>query len=275
MQSNDAEAVQRHYTVADLGDVILRGMEAAGKSPEAFSPDDLSPIDQLHTLGRPATLELLRLGELRPEMRVVDVGGGLGGPARTLATEAGCHVTVLDLSEEFCRVGEMLTARTGLAGQVTFRQGDATAQPFADGSFDAAWTQHSSMNIADKGRLYAEIYRVLRPGGRLAIYEIMAGPGGEPHYPAPWASTPAISFLQPPDEIRRLLHETGFRELVWNDVTAAARDGVVQRMAAATPQASPLGLHLVMPNFREAAANLIRNLQEGRLTVIQAVLERP
>ncbi|MGH2585316.1 MAG: class I SAM-dependent methyltransferase, partial [Dehalococcoidia bacterium] len=260
MRPTESEAVQRHYTVPDLGDVILRGLKAAGKSTEAFSPDDLSPIDQFHTLGRQSTLELLRLAELRPEMRVVDVGGGLGGPARTLATEVGCHVMVLDLSEEFCRVGEMLTERTGLAGRVSFRQGNATAQPFADRSFDAAWTQHSSMNIADKERLDAEIHRVLRPGGRLALYEVMAGPGGEPHYPTPWASTPVISFLRPPEEIRRLLQETGFHELVWRDVTNEARDGVARQMAAATSQASPLGLHLVMPNFREAAANHVRNL---------------
>jgi SAM-dependent methyltransferase len=190
------------------------------------------------------------------------------------ATEVGCRVTVLDLSEEFTRAGAMLTERTGLADRVSHRQGDATALPFDDGGFDAAWTQHSSMNIADKRRLYAEIHRVLRPGGRLAIYEVMAGAAGAPHYPTPWADTPAISFLLPPEEVRAILGETGFRELHWRDVTVPVRERITQQMAGAAQQASPFGLFLVMPNFAEASRNHVRNLQEGRISVIQAVLER-
>jgi SAM-dependent methyltransferase len=275
MPSTEAEAVERHYTHGSLGDVILRGLAAAGKSPEAPTPDDLAPVDQFHSLGKAATMEMLSLAELKPEMAVLDVGGGIGGPARTLATEAGCRVTVLDLSEEYTCVGTMLTARTGLSDRVTHRQGDATALPFDDAGFDAVWTQHSSMNIADKPQLYAEIFRVLRPSGRLAIYEVMAGSDGTPHYPAPWAGNPEISFLLPPEEIRHILSETGFRELHWRDVTEPVRERIAQQMGAAAQQASPFGLFLVMPNFAEAGRNHIRNLQEGRISVIQAVLERP
>ena len=118
---------------------------------------------------------------------MLDVGGGLGAPARLLAHEHGCRVTVLDLTEAYCRAGERLTAWTGLGDRVRFRHGDALALPFEDGSFDVAWLQHSSMNVADKGRLYAELRRVLRPGGWLALSEVVAGSGEAPHFPALWA----------------------------------------------------------------------------------------
>ena len=172
-------------------------LRANGKDPAALTIEDLAPIDQLHARGSEATLELARLAGITAGMRVLDVGGGLGGPARTLASAFGCSVEVLDLTEEFCRAGEMLTARTGLADLVCFRQGNALKMPYPGAGFDVAWTQHSSMNIADKERLYAEIQRVLRPGGRLALHEILAGPVSPIHFPVPWARDPDLSHLRP------------------------------------------------------------------------------
>jgi ubiquinone/menaquinone biosynthesis C-methylase UbiE len=126
------------------------------------------------------------------------VGGGIGGPARTLAAEFGCTVTVLDLTEAYCRLGEL----TGLSDRVSFRHGSAYDMPLGDGGFDVAWTQHSSMNMEDKERLYAEIRRVLRPGGTLVLHEVVAGPVQPVQFPVPWASDPSISFLRAPEEIR-------------------------------------------------------------------------
>ncbi|CAA9452538.1 MAG: hypothetical protein AVDCRST_MAG80-2450 [uncultured Rubrobacteraceae bacterium] len=148
-------------------------------------------------------------------MRVLDVGGGLGGPARNLASEIGCSVEVLDVTEEFCRAGEILTTRTGLGDLVSFRHASALDMPHPDASFDVVWMQHSSMNIADKERLYAEIHRVLRPGGHLALHEIMAGPVTPIHFPVPWARGPEISFLRPPEEVRALITGIGFEESAW------------------------------------------------------------
>lgn len=173
-----AAALNRHYGRADLLEAILAAVRATGKDPDALTPDDLAPIDQFHTRGKPATIELATLAGLRAGMRVLDVGGGIGGPARTLAAEFGCSVTVLDLTEAYVRTGEAITARLGLSDRVSFRHGSALALPFADGSFDAAWTQHSSMNVADKAQMYAEIRRVLRPGGIFALHEVMACPAG-------------------------------------------------------------------------------------------------
>ena len=144
-------------------------------------------------------------------MRVLDVGDGLGGPARTLASEFGCAVKVLDLTEEFCRARAAFTTRTGLSDLVSFRHGSALEMPYPDASFDAAWTQHSSMNIADKGRLYGEIHRVLRPDGRLALHEILAGPVSPIYLPVPWARRPELNHLCPPDRCARTPRRNGLR----------------------------------------------------------------
>ena len=268
-----AERVNAHYTPDGLTDAFLRVLQMWGKEEAILTPDDLAPIDQFHVGGKGATLALAALAGIGPTTRVLDVGGGFGGPARTLAAAYGCPVTVLDLTQEYCQVGEMLTARSGLTDRVTFRHGDALAPPFPDASFDLAWTQHSSMNIADKRRLYREISRILRPGGRLALYEIMAGSGEPLHYPVPWARDASISFLSTPDDVRALLAEIGYREEVWEDVTEGT---VAASRAQPTPPEPPPGLHLVLgADFLERVRNMGRNLAEHRTALIRAVLTRP
>lgn len=268
--------LNRHYTPTNLAEAILKGLSEAGKDPERFSYDDLAPVDQFHTLGKPATLELAQLAKITPGMSVLDVGGGLGGPARTLAAEFGCLVTVLDMTEEYCRVGEMLTQRAGLGGRVQFRHGNALAMPFADASFDLVWTQHCNMNIADKEQLCSEIRRVLRPGGRLAIHEIAAGPNQPVHFPVPWASEPGLSFLRPVAEIRALIERHGFEEIAFQDMTAHAVSWFRERATAAPTATPPLGLHLLLgKNFKPAFANQVRNLEENRVAVIKAVFRKP
>ena len=164
-----------------------------------------------------------------------------------------------------------------LTDQVQFKVGDALAMPFGDGSFDAAWTQHSTMNINDKETLYAEIHRVVRPGGRLAFHEIMAGPEQPILFPVPWAPEPAISFLHPPAEIRVLLQTLGFREIVWKDTSSEAISWFKERVAAAqSAQSAPhLGLHLLLgAPAGQMFKNVLVNLEEGRVRTIQAVFER-
>src|SRR6266576_3582428 len=212
-------AVQAHYTREALGEAILSALRNAGIEPDNIRQEDLAPLDEFHIRGREATIELAHLLALSENHHVLDVGSGLGGPSRTLAAEFGCRVTGLDLTEEFCRVATMLSERTGLIDRTEYRHGNALDMPFSDATFDIAWTQHASMNISDKGRLYAEIHRVLKSSGRFAIYDIVAGPGGELHFPVPWAREPSASFLIQPDEMRAALENSGFHVIVWNDVT--------------------------------------------------------
>jgi SAM-dependent methyltransferase len=270
-----AASLNSHYDSGDLTDRIRAALRAAGMG-EHPTIDDLAPLDQFHTGGKNATRQLADRAGLRAGQTVLDVGGGIGGPARTLASLYGCTVTVLDLTEAFCEAGASLTALTGFSDRVTFRHGNALAMPFSGRSFDVVWTQHSSMNIDDKGRLYVEAHRVLRPGGRLAFHEIMAGPVQPVHFPVPWARDPAISFLRPPGEVRSLLSQSGYTERVWDDVAASSLAWFQDWTGRPSPAGpSPLGLHLLLgPEFREMGRNMLRNLDEGRIAVVQAVFDR-
>src|SRR5262245_65258028 len=168
--SQSAQVVAGHYWRRALGDVILRALKESGKDVEHPTPDDLAPVDEFHSGGRNATVRLAQLAQIDGSNRVLDVGCGIGGPSRYLASNFGCQVTGLDFTAEFIALAAMLAQRTRLADKVSYRQGDALDLPFADASFDLVWSQNSAMNIADPDRLYGELRRVLGPGGRLALH---------------------------------------------------------------------------------------------------------
>ncbi|MBM3219648.1 MAG: methyltransferase domain-containing protein [Candidatus Rokubacteria bacterium] len=244
---------------------ILAALAAAGKNVDALTVEDLAEADHFHGGGKPATDRLARRAAFSPGTRVLDVGGGLGGPARTLAVEHGCHVTVVDLTESYVRTGRALTERLELSDRVTHRVGDALALDVPPGSFDAVWTQNSGMNIANKERLYAGFARALRPGGRLVTQEPMAGPVQPIVYPVMWARDATASFLRSPDEMRTVMERSGFRVQVWDDLTEVPGPAMTQ---ASAPR-------LIMGDALDAiVAAQQRNRAERRIVMIQAVLER-
>lgn len=261
-----------------LSDRLLAALTAAGQDLAALQPADLAPLDQFHNRGRAATLELARRAGLSAGQRILDLGGGLGGAARTLAAELGCVVVVLDLTPAYIQAGETLTRLVGLAGCVSFRHGDALDLPFPAGEFDVVWSQHSTMNIPDKPRLYAQARRVLRPGGRLALHEIVGGPAGPVILPVPWATDPAHNHLLPQAAHRAAIAQAGFRELEWIDESATALDACRAQLAALSArggQPFPLGLHLLLgPAFYTMFANMSHSLAEQRLAIVQAVFQR-
>jgi len=266
----DARATNAYWGRTGLERLILEALAAAGKHVDALTIDDLAPADQFHSGGKNATQRLARLANLRPGMRVLDVGGGLGGPARTLAVEFGCDVTVVDLTESYVQTGEALTARLRLADRVRHRVGDALALDVGASTFDVVWTQNSGMNIADKERLYAGFARVLRPGGLLALQEPMAGPVQPVVFPVMWARDAAASFLRPPGEMRGVIAATGFQVRAWDDVTAEA-------VGPSTGASGPAhGVQrIVMGEALDAIVRAgQRNREEGRILMIQAVAER-
>jgi len=274
--SRSAQAVADHYKRRALGDVILAALTAAGKDIEHLTPDDLAPVDEFHSGGRNATMRLAQLAQINGSERVLDVGCGIGGPSRYLASRFGCRVTGLDLTADFVALAGMLAQRTRLSDKVSYRQGDALDMPFADASFDLVWSQNAAMNIADRDRLYAEMRRVLTPSGRLALQEIAAGPGGEPFYPTPWAGDKSISFLVTPQATRAALERIGFRAVAWQDTTEEAlQQQMARTKALETGSLPPLGLHIVIGEaFPTVTKNMLRNLQEERLKLFNAVLER-
>jgi SAM-dependent methyltransferase len=259
-----------HWEREHLAESILAALAAAGKNIDALTVDDLAVTDQFHGGGKPATLRLARLLGARPGMRVLDVGGGLGGPARTLAAEFGCQVTVVDLTESFVRAARELTARLGLADRVSHRVGNALDLQVEPGAFDVVWTQNSGMNIADKERMYAGFHRVLGPGGLLALQEPMAGPVQPPVFPLMWARDASTSFLRAPEAMRALIARAGFIERAWQDVTAeTAGPGTAESVPAHSAQ------RLIMGETLDAILRANhRNRAEGRMVSIQALFER-
>jgi SAM-dependent methyltransferase len=263
----DTRGIRDYWSRDGLAEAILDALRASGKDLDALTIDDLAPTDQFHGGGKATTVRLAGLARLRPGMEVLDVGGGFGGPARTLAAEFGCRVTVIDLTEAYVRAAEMLTARLGLGDRVTHHTGDALALPFADASFDVVWTQNSGMNLADKERLYAGFRRVLRPGGLLAIQEPMAGPTQPIVFPVMWARDAGSSFLRPPAEMRALIEAAGFTARAWDDVTAETGGTVdVAALPAHSIQRIVMG---------ESLGEILRagqkNRDEGRIVMVQGV----
>jgi ubiquinone/menaquinone biosynthesis C-methylase UbiE len=262
-----ARRIEAHWGREGLERAILDALAAAGKDLDALTLDDLAPADQFHGGGKPATDRLARLAGLRPGLRVLDVGGGLGGPARTLAVEHGCRVTVVDLTESYVQAGRALTARLGLADRVTHRVGNALALDVLPGTVDLVWTQNSGMNIRDKEALYAGFARVLGPGGRVALQEPMAGPVEPVVFPLMWAAAPGSSFLRRPEAMRAVVEAAGFRVRAWEDVT--------EELAPRAPVPAQSIQRLVMGDALEAILEAgRRNREEGRIVLIQAVLER-
>jgi SAM-dependent methyltransferase len=269
--THEPDRIARYWGREHLAEAILAALAARGVSLDALTVDALAPIDQFHGGGKPVTVRLARLAAPRPGTRVLDVGGGFGGPARTLAVEFGCHVTGIDLADSYVRAATMLTARMGLEDRVTHQVGDALALPFPDAAFDLVWTQNTGMNIADKEGLYAGFHRVLRPGGLLALQEPMAGPVQPIVYPVMWARAASASFLRTPEQMRAVIEAAGFRARAWEDVTAETAGPAT---GAAVPAHSIQ--RLVMGDALDAiVAAGHRNRAEGRIVSIQAVFERP
>jgi SAM-dependent methyltransferase len=264
-----SQKIISHYGEKDLLERIDAVLRAGGLESAPLSSEALAPLDQFHTRGLAATAELAKAAGVAAAMRVLDIGSGLGGPSRYLAATYGCQVHGIDLSPTFVAAAQYLAERTGMAGKVSYECANALDLPFDDEAFDIAWTQHVAMNIADRDRLYAEVHRVLRKGGRLAIYDVVVGNGEPLHFPVPWSREPATSFLLTPDQMRAALEAAGFGIIDWTDGTAAARDWFTVRR----PQ--PLGLHVAMgPDFGVMAGNLGRNTAEGRVGILQVVAER-
>jgi sarcosine/dimethylglycine N-methyltransferase len=264
--------VRDHYRATGLTERLRSALTAFAPEEGRLTPQQLGALDQFHTRGLAATAELAKLAGISADMSVLDVGSGVGGPARFLASTYNCRVTGVDISEPFVEAARYLTERTGQSGQVSFQTGSALELPFDDGRFNIVLLQHVAMNISDRERLYREIRRVLRSDGRFATYDVVLN-NGEPLYPVPWARTPATSFLLTAAATREAIESVGFRTLASQDDSEAAKDWSTQLRASGPPPSPNLGV-VMGPDFAQLVANLGRNLLEGRLGILTAVFER-
>ena len=281
--SASREEIQRHYEQSGLLERIIAGLKTLGKDLGHLTHEDLAPADEFHSHGRSATRSLAELAEIPRGSRVLDVGSGLGGPARFLAATYGCDVTGIDLTPEFSAVANELSRLTGLGDRTRFQTGDALQLPFTESQFDVVWTIQMQMNIQDKRRLYAGIVRVLKPGGLFVCQEACAGNGEPIDLPVPWATRPEHSHLVDAELLRSLVRDVGLRERAWRDVTneiVAARKAQQAKAQALGARGSgafpPLGMHLVLGDQAAVKmANSARTTDEGRVVFIQGVFDKP
>ena len=257
-----SDAVVDHYSHGQLLDAILAGVRALGKTPDTVSVDDLAPVDEFHIGGRQASEDFIGQLGLSSDDRVLDVGCGIGGTARYVASTWGCRVAGLDLTPEYVETGEAMCAWVGLGDRVDLTRGSALAMPFESAHFDAAIMLHVGMNIADKAGLFAEVNRVLRPGGIFGVYDIMRTSDDPLVYPVPWATLPETSALGSPQDYRKALADSGFEMANERDRRdfAAAFFAALRKRTDVAGGPPPLGLHILLG---ETAAIKIRNMVDN------------
>jgi ubiquinone/menaquinone biosynthesis C-methylase UbiE len=276
------DKVAKHFAPPDLRARVSGVLEAAGKNSSNTKVEDLAPLDQWHVMGDIPNRRLAQKAGIRREDHVLDVGSGMGGPARLLASMYGCKVTGIDVTDPYLETAALLTDLTNLNGLVSFQRADAMNMPFADATFDVVWTQHAAQSIPDKQRFFSEFLRVLKPGGRAVIHDLYGNAPENVHFPAFWGRDDSISFLVSDAEMRRLLEGAGFRVLDWNDTTkeawesnAAMLEGDPAEHAAA---AAVPGLDIFLlfgDDTMVMAQNSVKDFEVGAIGIFEAVLERP
>ncbi len=267
-----ASEISDHYSQGGLLARLETSLRDDGVDPESPTLEQLAPYDHFHGRGLEATEDMANRLPVSAADRILDIGSGLGGPARYMARRFGCRVSGIDLTAEFCEVARLLTARLGLEDRVSFREGDALAMPFGDAAFDGAYSMNVSMNIADKRALYRGIRRVLKPGAWLCLSEVAQGPGGEPDYPQAWAQTGATSFLATPENTRADLEASGFAVESLRDSTEASFDFAVRSRAIVRAGGKPPHRAVILAlgeRAGEAMANSGRALRDRRTVPVE------
>jgi sarcosine/dimethylglycine N-methyltransferase len=260
--------IETQYSTGASRQAIEQALVAAGKDLGHLRPEDLALLEDFHTMGRIATAQLADLVQVTPDDEVLDAGSGIGGTARYLVGRSRCHVVAVDLTEEYCQTARWLNQLAGLDDRICVRQADVTDLPFEDAAFTLIFSQHVQMNVANKALMYAEARRVLAGGGRLAVWDIAAGEGGEPDFPLPWADRPEYSHLTTSDRLRSAIETSGFAVEQWKDLTGHAA-AMMQTLLTLPP--SPIGLQAFVPGFGSKARNLTAALADGRLRAVQGL----
>jgi len=266
-----------HYATSGLLARLESALRSDGIDPAHPTIEALAPYDQFHGRGLEATEDIAALVAVRPTDHLLDVGSGLGGPARWLSTRFGCRITGIDLTPEFCAIAEHLTRLVGLDARVRFQVGDALSMPFADGMFAGAYSMFVAMNIEDKAQLYREIHRVLEPGGWLVLSQIVRGEPRAVMYPTPWAATEAESFLSTVEETRNGLLRAGFEvEQVKNDLRRALEFGARSRAMVERGEKPPYRANALIHGDMAGAmlANVARGYQDGSLVPIEVLARK-
>lgn len=272
----DGKAISDHWGHGDVFARIVDAMKAAGIDPENLTVEQLAPVDHFHARGFPATIELADALPIEAGQRLVDIGCGIGGPARYLAQRFGCEVDGLDITAPFVDAGNRLTALVGMQDKVRIEQGDGQRLPYPDNSFDGGYTQHVTMNVPDRAAFFAEAYRVLKPGAFFALTEHGLGEVGDPHHPLPWSEDGSGAYLMRPDDTVALLGQAGFSNIEVTDTGEKYVQGYRRAIELAEKGETPIfGVHLLLGDLApQIVRNAARNIEEGRTHPVQIVCRK-
>jgi SAM-dependent methyltransferase len=274
---SNEQAIADHWATGDVYARIVAALEQTSKRLDALTMQDLAPVDHFHARGLPATVELGDRLPIQANHHILDIGCGLGGPTRYFAHRFHCKVSGVDITRPFVEAANKLTALLGMQDQVTIEHGNGHQLPYADGRFDGAYTQHVTMNVADRAQFFAEAYRVLKPGAFFALTEHGLGPTGNPYYPLPWSEDGSGAYLVSPSETCALLASAGFVDIVVEDTGAKYLAAYKQVMDMAAQGAlPPLGAHMLMgESAPQKTRNAARNIEEGRTQPVQVICRKP
>lgn len=273
----DNPRISDHWGTGDVFGRIVAAMNTVGLSPETVTVEQLAPVDHFHARGFAATVELAEALPIKAGDHLVDIGCGIGGPARYLSKRFGCSVSGLDITEPFVEAANKLTALVGMQDRVAVVSGDGQHLPYADNLFDGGYTQHVTMNVADRARFFAEAFRVLRPGAYFALTEHGLGEKGDPYHPLPWSDDGSGAYLVTPAETVGFLKGAGFVDIAVTDTGPKYLEGYKRAIQIAEQgQASPFGLHILLGKTApEKTRNAARNIEENRTHPVQITCRKP
>jgi SAM-dependent methyltransferase len=273
----DGKSISDHWASGDVYARILDAMKLASLSPETVTVEQLAPVDHFHARGLAATVELADVLPIQAGHHILDIGCGVGGPARYLAQRFGCRVSGVDITAPFVEAANKLTALLKMEDLVKVTLGDGEHLPFGNAVFDGGYAQHVTMNIADRPRFFDEAFRVIRPGGFFALTEHGLGPTGNPHYPLPWSEDGSGAYLVTPADTVARLKGAGFVDVKVEDTGAKYLAGYRRAMDLAAQGAlPPFGIHILMGVTAPAKTrNAARNIEERRTHPVQVICRRP
>jgi SAM-dependent methyltransferase len=273
----DAQAIADHWGKGDVYSLILETMELAGIDPNSVTVEQLAPVDHFHARGFAATVELADVLPIRRGDQLVDIGCGLGGPARYFARRFGCHVDGIDITAPFVDAANRLSALVGMEDVVACRHGDGQKLPYGDNSFDGGYTQHVTMNVPDRGAFFSEAFRVLKPGAFFALTEHGLGEVGDPHHPVPWSEDGSGAYLMRPADTIAALEDAGFSEIAAADIGEKHLKGYHAVIELAEKGEAPVfGTHILLGSQApQIVRNAARNIEERRTHPVQILCYKP